>query len=1550
MTGKYTFLALALAALAVLPAAVASNPQIHSIPLAQLPGTQPEKEFVNTAYYEENREINRIIDTADKLALEGEWQPAIMHYQKALEAVLDNCPDGLISVPDAVGPGLVYHKPYDDLIRQRLLAMAADEIAYYRAQYENTAAVALARARRSQDSAKLVDVAQRWPFTKSGQAATRAAAVVSFERGDYFTAARRYLDLAEIMRAWPPYKAQHYATVLAGAAAAYSAAGSRHGLDRIEALAKADPAILKAKIKIDGDSLVLGDHLATLSNTVKRPEPKKLQNWPVMGGDNTRCRVYPHEMGSTFTEMWRHEIEYPGKHLFGRAYKSKTAYAPILPTGIPVAVEGCVYANIPFGLVALDAFSGRKILEKRPEKAEHGDDFYREIRGKIDAATIHDGVAYAVFSTGARSYGTLSAYNRMLVAIDLETGKLLWEARRKTGVSEDRMVCGSPIIYGDSVVFQTESIEGINMAYYLVCADAKTGALRWRTNLAVLPFTISNMHISSYRQAASVVAVAGNTGIVQSGSATITNVDLDTGRIVWGIRYNRDFIDPTSGREIHRPFYAPNWCVNPPMVAGDRVIVKPNDSFRVMCLHIADGRLLWAKTDPKIAYIAGIDGESLFVVGGSIAEINIADGTEKFAKEYKVAGKSGQTEYVLGNLLGRPAVAKDAVYISTIRSLYRFDRAAHKLEKCFDWESREMLPGNLLITDDGFFVGNSEEVVAFFGPRALDIIDARLAKNPGDPALLIRRASALRGQGRPDEAVRDLETAAKKCDPKQQQAGVSMLSRINLLKGLCYSDLARTATDPQKAVQMAQLAVKFAVGRERIIETTCVLAEKQSALGDDKMSHAVEGLQKVIQQNSQEMLNFGNHFEQSSANYAAERLGEILRKHGRKGYAGVEAEAQKLYDAAKTAGARKDMLQVCKLYPNSFAGLAAIEWASDPKNGGRGPGFEAMALRAALHRFADTPKILPYLLRLQNIARDCGDWELESITLERLAKMPPAVKTGKTGAEVPVAQYARERLAAVKALVDRDDEQKPLPPDSKFLSQNSYYTKKFDRQARLNFLRPRGLRPAKMHDKILLTRGTVIECVDLKTGKRLWSGHPTRQWLGLSIDVDTQNRIMKVKEIYQGHRAARAGVRVGDIVLTINGVGMKSVPDFRKVLDAARKGDKMTLQLMRGGKRFTVVIIAEPIPASFTPNVSEAFYAGANRLVLVATYPNLELRCINIDDGSNIWERKGLPERNSNRNLPEPLEAYAGSMCANGLFSYFDPTGGLGALVTIDLRDGREIERLSVDKNKFFRFSLAAGMYLIQHDDTCIARDALTGDIRYKFKMAPLPPRRSSLTSNRHQIGTTADRTLVYSNYRHDVVAADLYTARELFVAPLEYNTKVRVVRSQRYIMVMSEYLSTYNRSRNCHLVDCIDFDILRNIDIVADIQKAVIDRRTIIFPSIYGSENLFASYDIAKGSLFVCKRKTAEQYKHATYTKPAGRYVVMVGTYDKPPAQPKPDAKGQKTLWAAALDAATGKEVCLYEKPIQYRTFVDAHVIDGRLCIIHGNTMMILGKQNAGQ
>ncbi len=1563
MFGKSVFVLLLLCGVVFLSAVSASqrisspaqNPSgsTSAVPiLTQTSDDDPN--YINEAIYEKNNEINQLIALADNLAREGEWRPAIMYYQQALVAVFDQKSNGLAIVRSVNTPGLIYNQPYGALIRARLLKMDSTEVAFYRAEFERSASSAFDAACKTRDSSVIEKVAQLWPFTKSGQKATAAVASIAAEKGDFITAARQYLDLAETIKAWPPYAPQEYATALAGAAYCYATSGSRNGLDEVEALAKADTAALGAKVKLDGIPMTLGAHIASLSKDVVRPASEALHDWSAMGGDAARSRAFPGNVGKIGAKMWHHQINYKSQAFYVREGKAFNFFTNPLVAPVPIYSEGCLYSSTGYGLVALDGFIGRNVFKKQPGNVDIKRDPFRSKQDKIDAATLHDGILYTIASSGIRQYGLLTLSLRKMLAIDASTGKEIWNLVKDTGLDDNYLACGAPVPYRDSVVFQARRVESLHIQYYLVCADAKTGALRWRTALAHTP--LSGIRYYGHREAANIIATSGNIAIVQSAASTITSVNLDTGRIAWGIRYNSDFTNHRTGGQYHRMYDAPANVANPPMIVGDRVIVKPCDSFRVMCLRIDDGQLLWSKTDSRIAHLAGIDGNKLFVVGPGVREIDIITGKTIFENEYKykVTDKKNPSPYHLNSVCGRPALASDALYISTSQSLYRFDRATKKLEKSFDWKEHDLLPGNLLITDDGFFVSNSEEVAAFSMPAIAQSMTEKLKQKPDDPLLLLRRASGLLASGRADVALKDLDVAFKKTDPQRRYAGHPMREAITFVKSKCYSSLADSQTDPRKAVEMAKLAVQHAVVRDRKVQTICALADKQLALGLAGLPQAVASFQGIIRNYPEEMMRFGKHFEQSAANYAANRIAAILREHGRAAYALAESEAQTHFAAALQASARDKMLDVYKLYPNSITNFKTIAWLTNPKNGGVGSGFEAAALRVALARCADKPQIAPWLMRLQQLAQDAGDRELETETLQRLASLPPETQLPGDLAPVAVVAYAKKRLARIAYLVANDGTQAPLPKDASLLFEDKYYTKNSSQQARLQFLSPQGLRPEIMHDKILLRRGSVFECVSLKTGKRLWASHPSRQWLGLSISIDPKTKRMIIKTVFHGANAAKAGLRVNDIIVAINGMKMSSVAMFRRALDAIKDGDKVRMETLRGKVRKISEIIAEPIPASFTPHLSNFWYMGRDRLVVVSSYPSLNLRCINLNDGKILWESKGLAKRPNTRSpLPDPLQANAGSFRANGLFSYFNSSGSIGAIVTLDLKDGREVARLKIDKEGFMRFAIAGGLYLIQHGDKCLARDILSGTLRYRFTLFPESPNLYRKVPQQ-PITVTADRLVVFPNHRHILAAVDLLNAREMSIAPSLSRPSPKIRRSEQYIMVFSMPSPTEGFSSSCHLVDGMRFEAVPNINLKAKLSGMAFYEKTILFSKAKGADRSCALYNIETRNLIYTKIQSKEQYNYEQISKPAGRYIVIAGHLTRPipatPPNPNAPKKTETVFLASVIDAATGKEICGYIRRLDRRAYMDVCVVDGKFCIVYRNTMMVLGKASSAK
>jgi len=119
----------------------------------------------------------------------------------------------------------------------------------------------------------------------------------------------------------------------------------------------------------------------------------------------------------------------------------------------------------------------------------------------------------------------------------------------------------------------------------------------------------------------------------------------------------------------------------------------------------------------------------------------------------------------------------------------------------------------------------------------------------------------------------------------------------------------------------------------------------------------------------------------------------------------------------------------------------------------------------------------------------------------------------------------------------------------------------------------------------------VIQIPSFDVGKRAWLGvtlidltPELREHYGASKDAG-----VLVSSVAPDSPAAKAGVRVGDIVLSIDGAGTKGSRDIRNSLREKKEGDSVRLELLRGRTRQTVVagvIEREGIPMAM-PQIEE---------------------------------------------------------------------------------------------------------------------------------------------------------------------------------------------------------------------------------------------------------------------------------------------------------------------------------------------------------------------------
>ncbi len=71
---------------------------------------------------------------------------------------------------------------------------------------------------------------------------------------------------------------------------------------------------------------------------------------------------------------------------------------------------------------------------------------------------------------------------------------------------------------------------------------------------------------------------------------------------------------------------------------------------------------------------------------------------------------------------------------------------------------------------------------------------------------------------------------------------------------------------------------------------------------------------------------------------------------------------------------------------------------------------------------------------------------------------------------------------------------------------------------------------------------------------------------------------VKIEEVVEGSPAARAGLKAGDAVLALDNDPVNSLGDVRYVLSHRKMGDRVRLEVLRGGKRESLELTLSPLP------------------------------------------------------------------------------------------------------------------------------------------------------------------------------------------------------------------------------------------------------------------------------------------------------------------------------------------------------------------------------------
>ncbi len=1458
----------------------------------------------NMAFFDEDKDLTKVIRRADASAAAGDWEKAMVLYQGALEIALDKDLFPVFPAKQSLEDKMILYVNPIDYCRKRLLQMDRETLAKYRHLYEEKAANRLKAALKKADFDMLPDVGERYPFTESGLRALTLAADAAVERGDYPAAARGYDRALEAGTAWRPSTGdllKEYAVLAAKAARAYASVGWAREVDGLKGRVSGDDELSSVEIMYMGRRMALADVLGDVIRSIRPPRPKPVSGYPTFGGDGTRGMVMPGLSGDPGGVNWRHTIM-PLNRRYRPAWAEKSPHEVsclLLPT--PTAEGGRLFVTTGENLLVMDEFDG-KVAYVFPAGAAPSARLWLH-HGVGGAAaefcTVYEGIAYLTSSVRAQVDGR-THHTRALCAIDARAGREIWHSIGDTGLPCDETISSAPVARNGEILFETWKDEVDQTRYYLLCVDAKTGKLKWRCRIAG---TVGLGRPSRWGggrgpQPADIVAVDGDTAVVASSPGAVTAVDLRTGRLKWAVRCHQDYTaylrsEPRMWKERH----ALTWCVSQPIAYNGRVIVRPRGSTRLYCLDAETGDVRWTLRMPTLRSLAGVDDGKLFVIDTHIMIIDVETGKLLHIGRDRI-----------GVPVGRPALTKSAMFISTPEALLKFDRKTRIVKKLFEWCEEDIRPGNLLFTRSGLYIVNLNEVVALYPPQAVAEASEQLRKRPDDPLLLYRRGKALLAARRFEEALTDFTRASEKATLPIRESGRPLSGLLDEGLYACYMALssgraAEGALDT--AVHYARLALKTAAtDKTRVNALVLIGGLHEKGRGEKSWRSAIDSYQQIIANYPEQMSKYGEVLEQSACYYAAGRIRAILAAHGRGIYFAHEGEAAKLLADVGMNPTVSGYLNIYERYPNSIAALKALTLlAAMHEREGR-KSMALVVLKAIAQRLEDDEGGAPVLLELQRVAWECGDYVRARAALERLAKMPGDLALEIKGRKRSVRAYAAERLKefnGLRAKAAGEVELSKNPALARTIKLGGEAVGRYG--VRSGFLKVQGPRPLDMIDKILTTRNGVVECWDVNTGKLLWSYYPEGVWLGLQV---TFHKGPVVQEVLAGHQAEKSGIAGNDRLVRINGKPVDTGESFRDALSSVKPGDRVSVVYSRDSKEIEVKIVATKTPVAFTGVIYKAWYNGEGNVVVeTRRYGKAELRCLDIKTGQALW-CKSIPA--------------SGRVVVNDILACIDAPPRekreRQVLTLLDLSTGAVTARFTLQERFEREIGLVADNLVLaeRRTRTCRVFDMLTGREKFRIPISGAP------------FTVAGDRLLVLTDDAQRFRVIDLRTGSQIHSGegPPQYSAAV----SDRYLVI-------YWRWKQGILVfDSLAASLLPRVNPGLVMEKVVTCGGRFFFIGIADRDHVLVSYDASLNKLVLRRKIPGLERFLWQRAEVHGNNVVLFYVSN---------ARDKTMLGLRVLNADDGKEIYQYKGSVEGRCATGAVIRDGSLYVLMGDEVIVV-------
>ncbi len=524
-----------------------------------------------------------------------------------------------------------------------------------------------------------------------------------------------------------------------------------------------------------------------------------------------------------------------------------------------------------------------------------------------------------------------------IVALDWNTqGKLLWEVKSNNldlphhqGNRQTVNFEGTPVADARNVCVAVTDRSQETLTY-VACFDADTGSKRWVRYLGTarpepdqfpgfgMPMAWTGTVSGDYHHR--LLTLDGPTLYYLTNLGSLAALDVETGATRWVATYPR--------QESNQISQGSDRDLNPAVVQEGRVIVAPSDANAIFAFDAATGRLLW-RTEPisddvKLAHILGVAKGRLVVTGDRVLLFDVRNG--KRLGTWPDSGNKSLQSY------GRGLLAGDLIYWPTLSEIQILDQQSGlPTEPPIRLRATFQTSGGNLVAGDGYLiVAQSDGMVVFCqNSRLIQRYRNEIVRTPDRASNYYRLARAAEATGQEEMALDSYQQAIDKAQPNESIEGIPLASaaRDHVFKLLMrLAGRSRHDRRWEQAIDRLRSAAGYAHLEPDRLESRLLLAD--ILLDASRPRDAVDAFEQILMDEQLRGLPVSaadGHRTIRADLMITDRLGAIVRRHGREAYDVFDRQAKELYERGKRARDPHVLGEVCRDYPVALVMPDALE-------------------------------------------------------------------------------------------------------------------------------------------------------------------------------------------------------------------------------------------------------------------------------------------------------------------------------------------------------------------------------------------------------------------------------------------------------------------------------------------------------------------------------------------------------------------------------------------------------------------------------------------------